>query len=82
MKRMTWWTCLAIAALALVGPIRNDAAAQGRQLSIQMFDVTYDVGTDGVIHVEERITFRFDGSWNGVYRWIPFKYQLRVCIWV
>ncbi len=63
--------CLAIPARAADAPI-----VQTRRLTITFFDATYDVGLDGAVEVEERITVRFEGSWNGIYRWIPVKYRL------
>lgn len=50
--------------------------AQQRQLSIAEFDATYQIQADGGLDVEERLTFRFEGAWNGVYRWIPIRYRL------
>jgi hypothetical protein len=51
------------------------AAAQ-RRLTIVFFDAAYRIGLDGSIEVEERVTVRFEGSWNGIYRWVPVKYRL------
>jgi uncharacterized membrane protein YgcG len=68
----------AAVALGLAIPARAADApvVQTRRLTITFFDATYDVGVDGTVDVEERITVRFEGSWNGVYRWIPVKYEL------
>jgi hypothetical protein len=69
--------CAAVATLAIGYSISSTSLdAQSRRLAIDFFDATYTVGLDGSIQVEERITFRFDGSWNGVYRFIPVKYRL------
>lgn len=62
--------------------------AQGRTLSIEGFQSHLTVTRSGTLHVREEITFRFDGSWNGVYRTIPvrystaagFDYRLRVAL--
>ena len=48
---------------------------QGRTLSIESFDVEIRVNEDATIDVTERIRFRFDGSWNGIYRDIPVEYR-------
>jgi Predicted membrane protein (DUF2207) len=50
------------------------AAAQ-RTLVIQSFDATIDVRPDGSILVEEVISPRFTGSWNGILRNIPIQYR-------
>ncbi len=62
---------LALACLATVpGPV----AAQ-RSLAIERFAATIQVERDGSIVVTERITARFTGSWNGIFRTIPVKYR-------
>lgn len=53
-----------------------NAAVQGRRLTITDFAANYRVHRDGGLDVEERITLRFEGSWNGVHRWIPVEYRL------
>lgn len=57
----------------LLGP--DTLHAQDRTLSIDRFDVDVWVGEDATIDVVERIRFRFDGSWNGIYRDIPVEYR-------
>jgi hypothetical protein len=60
--------------LAAVGFAAAPATAQ-RTLAIERFDATIRVARDGSIEVTERITARFTGSWNGIYRTIPVKYR-------
>jgi hypothetical protein len=50
-------------------------SGQTKALAIEQFDVEIDVAPDGVVHVTEAIRFRFTGSWNGVYRDIPVRYE-------
>ncbi len=67
------------AALLILGPfgaVSVTPAHAQRSLTITFFDARYTVGRDGALDVEERITVRFDGSWNGIYRWIPVRYEL------
>ncbi|MGD8866284.1 MAG: DUF2207 domain-containing protein [Gemmatimonadales bacterium] len=68
--------CSALASLTLGLTPPGEARAQSRRLTIERFDAEYVVARDGGVEVEERITFRFEGSWNGVYRFIPVKYRL------
>ena len=42
---------------------------------IEQFDAEIDVLPSGRIHVSETIRFRFTGSWNGVFRDIPVRYE-------
>jgi uncharacterized membrane protein len=61
--------CLALCVLWAV-----PAAAQ-RTLVIERFDATIEVRPDGSILVEEVISPRFTGSWNGIFRNIPIQYR-------
>ncbi|HSG48403.1 MAG TPA: DUF2207 domain-containing protein [Longimicrobiales bacterium] len=64
------------------------AAGQSRSLGVEDFHASLTVTRSGALHVQERIRFRFEGSWNGVYRSIPvsyrnpagFDYRLRVSV--
>jgi Predicted membrane protein (DUF2207) C-terminal domain/Predicted membrane protein (DUF2207) N-terminal domain len=49
--------------------------AHARSLAIESLDVDIRIGADGSIHVEERIRVRFEGSWNGIFRNIPYGYR-------
>ncbi len=51
------------------------AEAAWRSYWIEDFDATIVVGTDGVLEVTEVIRFYFDGSYNGIYRDIPLRYD-------
>jgi len=63
-----------LARFALVALLAAPAAGQ-RSLAIERFDATISVERDASIQVTETITARFTGSWNGIYRAIPFKYR-------
>ena len=65
--RLLWWLLLSAATA-------SPAVAQ-RSLVIERFDAAIRVEPDGTIDVTESITARFTGSWNGIYRKIPFKYR-------
>ena len=53
----------------------SPAAGQAKTLEIEQFDADISVLPSGRIHVSEAIRFRFTGSWNGVYRDIPVRYE-------
>jgi uncharacterized membrane protein YgcG len=63
--------------LLLLGllPLRAGPASAQRSLVIERFDAVIRVERDGTIDVTETITARFTGTWNGIYRSIPFKYR-------
>lgn len=63
-----------IALLLLLGAALP-VAAQGRSIAFDRFDATIDVHSDGSIEVRERIQVTFTGSWNGIFRRIPVRYQ-------
>ena len=50
-------------------------AGQAKALVIEQFDAEINVLPSGRIHVSEAIRFRFTGSWNGVFRDIPVRYE-------
>ena len=49
--------------------------AQGRQYWVESFEADIRVLESGEIDVTERLTFHFEGSFNGIYRDIPIKYE-------
>src|SRR5262245_29331142 len=53
-------------------------AAAERSLEIERFAAKLDVLPEGVVRVEERIEVDFRGSWNGIYREIPFGFTDRL----
>ncbi|MFW6192723.1 MAG: DUF2207 domain-containing protein, partial [Gemmatimonadota bacterium] len=63
---------LASTLLALVAAA-SGAAAQGRSLEVESFESDVRVFSTAAVEVTEAITYRFDGSWNGVYRHVPVR---------
>jgi uncharacterized membrane protein YgcG len=61
-------------ALCLLALLPAAAAAQ-RQLTIERFAAELVVLRNGSTIVTERITARFDGQWNGLFRSIPINYD-------
>jgi len=53
----------------------SSVAGQTKALVIEQFDAEIDILPSGRIHVSETIRFRFTGSWNGVFRDIPVRYE-------
>ena len=53
----------------------SPVAGQAKTLEIEQFDADISVLPSGRVHVSEAIRFRFTGSWNGVYRDIPVRYE-------
>jgi hypothetical protein len=50
------------------------AAAHARSLAIEDFHVEITVESDGYVSVTETLKVAFHGSWNGIYRLIPYRY--------
>ena len=50
-------------------------AGKTKALVIEQFDAEINVLPSGRIQVSEAIRFRFTGSWNGVFRDIPVRYE-------
>lgn len=51
------------------------SGVHARELRIEKFESQVTVLPSGLIDVMENITFRFIGSWKGVYREIPVEYN-------
>ncbi len=66
----------AVVLMVLVSYIAPGAVeAQGRQYWVESFEADIRVLESGEIDVTERLTFHFEGSFNGIYRDIPIKYE-------
>ena len=62
--------------LMLLSHGASDAVqAQDREYWVESFEADIRVLDTGEIDVTERLTFRFEGSFNGIYRDIPIKYE-------
>jgi len=61
-----------LCALCAVG---HSADAQERRYWVESFHAEIVVQPDGAVDVTERLTFAFEGSFNGVYRDIPWRYR-------
>ncbi len=55
--------------------------AQSRSLRIEDFHSWVNVQKSGVVEVREQIRCRFEGSWNGILRWIPYRYSYPNGVW-
>lgn len=70
-----WLLALSVALLSLAGMASTARAQEQRRYWIESFDALIEVQEDGSLHVEERLAFVFEGSFNGVYRDIPTRVQ-------
>lgn len=61
-----------ILAVVLLAAVAFADEAHARSLTMEEMDVELRVGGDGILHVTERLRVRFDGSWNGIFRNIPY----------
>ena len=79
--RITCWSLLRHVPVALllcglqVLAVAPPGIAQGRTLEITSFHSDISVLPDGSLDVTERISVRFSGSWNGIFRAIPVEYR-------
>lgn len=62
-------------ALAAVLLTAAAVAAQARTLTLEEFNASITVNSDATLDVVESLRFRFDGSWNGVFRSIPVEME-------
>lgn len=71
---MTRLRSLPLLLSCLVALNAAPAIAQ-RTLEIRRFDATLVVNRNGTVDVTEKITARFNGAWNGLYRTVPVQYH-------
>lgn len=70
------WTRGLIAAALVGAASAAGAPGQERRLTLESFAATIEVEAAGALDVREELRFRFEGSWNGVFRSIPVRYDL------
>lgn len=66
------WLLALLCCLAATVPHATEAQ---RRYFVDAFNATIQVREDGSIRVMESIRFRFEGSYQGVYRTIPVEYE-------
>lgn len=59
--------------LILLSTLSMVSAEDDRSYTIDQAIVELTVGSNGLLHVDERYDYSFDGKFNGVYRDIPLK---------
>ena len=59
--------------LVLISTISAVSADDDRSYTIDHAFIDLDVKSNGLLHVDERFDYSFDGKFNGVYRDIPLK---------
>lgn len=64
-------TFLALCTVALLAAATT-STAWARRYAVERFAADIVVDAEGTMHVTERITFAFEGSFGGVYRIIPY----------
>ena len=59
--------------IILISTINFASADDDRSYTIDQALIELTIGNDGLLHVDERYDYSFDGKCNGVYRDIPLK---------
>ena len=65
--------CIILLFLILFSTISFVSADEDRSYSIDQAFIELTVGNNGLLHVDEKYDYSFDGKFNGVYRDIPLK---------
>lgn len=65
--------CIILLFLILFSTISLVSADDDRSYRIDQAFIELTVGNNGLLHVDERYDYSFDGQFNGVYRDIPLK---------
>lgn len=70
--------CIILLFLILFSTITFVSADDDRSYTINQAFIDLTVGNDGLLHVDEKYDYAFDGAFNGVYRDIPLKSGERI----
>ena len=65
--------CIILLFLILFSTISLVSADEDRSYSIDQAFIELTVGNNGLLHVDEKYDYSFEGKFNGVYRDIPLK---------
>ena len=65
--------CIILLILLLFSTLTLVSADDDRSYTIDQAFIELTVGNNGLLHVDERYDYAFDGAFNGVYRDIPLK---------
>ncbi len=65
--------CIILLLLVLFSTLTFVSADDDRSYTIDQAFIDLTVGSNGLLHVDERYDYSFDGKFNGVYRDIPLK---------
>jgi uncharacterized membrane protein len=72
MKKKIWMFILLIAVFLAQFPAFQTVFADNRHYTIDSYLINADIGPDGSVNMEERITYKFNGSFNGIFRNIAY----------
>ena len=65
--------CIILLLLVLFSTLTLVSADDDRSYTIDQAFIDLTVESNGLLHVDERYDYSFDGKFNGVYRDIPLK---------
>lgn len=73
MRKKLWAVILPVAVLLVIFPAFQTVFAANSHYTIDGYFINVDIRPDGSANVEEKITYRFNGSFNGILRNVDYE---------
>lgn len=64
-----------ILIIAIISIVLGQNAVQAKSYQVEDMDIQATVNGDGSVNIEQKITYKFNGSYNGIYINIPYQLE-------
>lgn len=64
-----------ILIIAIISIVLGQNAVQAKSYQVEDMDIQATVNDDGSVNIEQKITYKFNGSYNGIYINIPYQLE-------
>ena len=61
--------------VAFIGILLVQNKVYAKSYSIEDMDIQATVKDNGTVSIEQTLTYKFDGSYNGIYMNVPYKFE-------
>lgn len=61
--------------IAIISIFLGQNAVQAKSYQVEDMDIQATVNDDGSVNIEQKITYKFNGSYNGIYINIPYQLE-------
>lgn len=64
-----------ILIIAIISIVLGQNAVQAKNYQVEDMDIQATVNDEGSVNIEQKITYKFNGSYNGIYINIPYQLE-------